>query len=190
VIKHPAEIRIGDTVIFDVPSFANSVGETIDSGTYTLTWYGRTNTAEKGASVTAAAYSDGWRVTIPSTTTADWVAGDWYFQLVAVSGSTEYLAGEGQFKTIASLAYTGTPGAFDGRSRAQVDLDQVQAAIRTILDGGAVQSYSIAGRNLSKYALADLLALETKLKAEVKREQTADLIRNGHGNPHNLFVRF
>ena len=190
MIKHPSEIRIGDTVIFDVPSFANSIGETIDSGSYTLTWYGRTNTASKGAAVTAAAYSDGWRVTIPSATTADWVAGDWYFQLVAVSGSTEYIAGEGQFKTIASLAFTGDPGAYDGRSRAQVDLDQVQAAIRTILDGGAVQSYSIAGRSLSKYALADLLALETKLKAEVKREQTADLIRNGHGNPHNLFVRF
>lgn len=189
MIKHPAEIRIGDTVIFDVPSFANSIGTTIDN-TYTLTWYGRTNTAEKGASVTATNQGDGWRVTIPSTTTADWVAGDWYFQLVAVSGFLQYLAGEGQFKAIASLAYAGTPGAFDGRSRAQVDLDQVQAAIRTILDGGAVQSYSIAGRNLSKYALADLLALETKLKAEVKREQTADLIRNGHGNPHNLFVRF
>lgn len=189
MIKHPAEIRIGDTVIFDVPSFANSIGTTIDNS-YTLTWYGRTNTASKGASVTGTNQGDGWRITIPSSTTDDWVAGTWYFQLVAVSGSTQYLAGEGQFKAIASLAYTGDPGAFDGRSRAQVDLDQVQAAIRTILDGGAVKSYSIAGRNLQKYELADLLALETKLKAEVAREQTADLIRNGQGNPHNLFVRF
>lgn len=189
MIKHPAEIRIGDTVIFDVPSFANSIGTTIDN-TYTLTWYGRTNTNHKGAAVTAADQGDGWRVTIPSATTADWVAGTWFFQLVAVSGSTQYLAGEGQFKAIASLAYTGQPAAFDGRSRAQVDLDQVQTAIRTILNGGAVKSYSVAGRNLQKYELADLLALETKLKAEVKREQTADLIRNGQGNPHNLFVRF
>jgi hypothetical protein len=135
VIKHPAEIRIGDTVIFDVPSFANSIGTTIDNS-YTLTWYGRTNTASKGASVTGTNQGDGWRITIPSSTTDDWVAGTWYFQLVAV------------------------------------------------------KSYSIAGRNLQKYELADLLALETKLKAEVKREQTADLIRNGQGNPHNLFVRF
>jgi hypothetical protein len=63
VIKHPAEIRIGDTVIFDVPSFANSIGTTIDN-TYTLTWYGRTNTNHKGAAVTAANQGDGWRVTI------------------------------------------------------------------------------------------------------------------------------
>ena len=189
MIKHPAEIRIGDTVIFDVPSFANNIGTTIDNS-YTLTWYGRTNTNHKGAAVTAANQGDGWRVTISSSTTETWVAGTWFFQLVAVSGSTQYLAGEGQFKAIASLAYSGQPAAFDGRSRAQVDLDQVQAAIRTILNGGAVKSYSVAGRNLQKYELADLLALETKLKAEVKREQTADLIRNGQGNPHNLFVRF
>jgi len=37
---------------------------------------------------------------------------------------------------------------------------------------------------------ADLLQLEGKLKAEVKREQAAALIANGLGNPFNLFVRF
>jgi hypothetical protein len=35
-----------------------------------------------------------------------------------------------------------------------------------------------------------LLALETKLKADVNREQKAQLIANGLGNPFNLFVRF
>jgi hypothetical protein len=38
--------------------------------------------------------------------------------------------------------------------------------------------------------LPDLLALETKYKAELKREQKAQLIANGLGNPFNLFVRF
>jgi hypothetical protein len=38
--------------------------------------------------------------------------------------------------------------------------------------------------------MADLLMLEGKLKAEVKREQAAQLQANGLGNPHNLFVRF
>ncbi len=108
MIKHPAEIRIGDTVIFDVPSFANSIGTTIDN-TYTLTWYGRTNTASKGAAVTGTDQGDGWRITIPSSTTTDWVAGTWYFQLVAVSGSTQYLAGEGQFKLLPALLTQAIP---------------------------------------------------------------------------------
>jgi hypothetical protein len=34
------------------------------------------------------------------------------------------------------------------------------------------------------------MQLESKLKAEVKREQMAELMANGLGNPHNLFVRF
>jgi len=66
----------------------------------------------------------------------------------------------------------------------------VQAAIRTIISGGAVKQYSIGNRNLQKYDLPDLLALETKLKAELKREQRAQLMANGLGNPFNLFVRF
>ena len=69
-------------------------------------------------------------------------------------------------------------------------MDAVQAAIRTIVAGGVAKEYTIGNRSLKKYDMADLLQLESKLKAEVKREQMADLIANGLGNPHNLFVRF
>jgi hypothetical protein len=66
----------------------------------------------------------------------------------------------------------------------------VQAAIRSIISGGAVAEYTIGSRRLKKMEMADLLALESKLKAEVKREQAAAMVANGLGNPHNLFVRF
>ena len=59
-----------------------------------------------------------------------------------------------------------------------------------IVAGGVAKEYTIGNRNLKKYDMADLLQLESKLKAEVKREQMADMIANGLGNPHNLFVRF
>ena len=91
---------------------------------------------------------------------------------------------------LAGLNYNGTPAALDGRTQAQKDLDAVQAAIRTIINGGVVRQYTIGNRSLSKYDLSDLLALETKLKADVNREQKAQLIANGLGNPFNLFVRF
>ena len=35
----PDTIYAGDTVIFDVPEFTDPVGNSIASGTYTLTWY-------------------------------------------------------------------------------------------------------------------------------------------------------
>ena len=90
---------------------------------------------------------------------------------------------------VASLA-SGTPVAFDGRSQAQKDLEAVQAAIRTIISGGAVAEYRIGTRSLKKYELSELLTLESRLKAEVVREKKAEMIANGLGNPSSLFVRF
>jgi len=97
--------------------------------------------------------------------------------------------GAGQIEVLPALSYAGTPGAFDGRSQAQQDLEAVQAAIRAIISGQAKQ-YSIGSRSFTKLDLGELMERESRLKAEVKREQMASLIANGQGNPHNLFVRF
>ncbi len=71
----PDLIYAGDTVIFDVPSFTNLIGTVIDSGTYTLKWYARTNTASEGTTITGTAEGDGWRITIQASTTTDFDAG-------------------------------------------------------------------------------------------------------------------
>ena len=60
----------------------------------------------------------------------------------------------------------------------------------SLMVGGAVQEYRIGTRSLKRYELAELLALESRLKSEVAREQKASLIANGLGNPHSLYVRF
>ena len=41
-----------------------------------------------------------------------------------------------------------------------------------------------------KYELAELLALESRYKAELVREKQAEMIANGLGNPRQTFVRF
>ena len=46
-------------------------------------------------------------------------------------------------------------------------LDNVEIAINNILAGGAVQSYSINGRNLQRYSLKELQDLRKQLKAEI-----------------------
>lgn len=46
-------------------------------------------------------------------------------------------------------------------------LDAVRTAIHAILTGGAVQSYSISGRNIQKYSLKELRDLEKELKREI-----------------------
>jgi hypothetical protein len=189
-VNIPAQIRAGDTVTWRDEAARDNLGNAIDSGSWTLTYYLRTNTASEGATVVGTAYGEGWELTIPAATSAGFDAGQWYWQALATRGSDKLTLGSGQLQVLAALSYAGSPGAFDGRSQAQKDLDAVQAAIRAIVSGGVVQEYKIGTRSLKKYEMADLIQLESKLKAEVKREQAATMVANGLGSPHNLFVRF
>lgn len=186
----PNLIYAGDTVIFDVPAFKDAIGTNIDSGTYTLTWYARTNTATEGTTVVGAAEGTGWRVTVPASTTTGFNGGLWTWQAIATYGTLQYTAGRGQFTVKVSAKYTGTPEAFDDRSRAEIDLSYVEAAIRTLAQGGMVQEYSIGGRSLRRYKMAELLQLQDGLKAEIAMERKAEKIRQGLGNPGLAKVRF
>lgn len=186
----PAEIRAADTVKWRDVSARDNLGNIIDSGSWTLTYYLRTNTASEGAAVVGVAYGNGWELTIPSATSAVFDAGQWYWQAIATQGSEKVTLGAGQLKVTPALSYAGSPAAFDGRSQAQKDLDAVDAAIRAIVSGGVVQEYTIGSRRLKKYDLGELQVLRSRLIAEVKREQAASLMAQGLGNPHNVFVRF
>ena len=186
----PKLVYAGDTVIFDVPAFTNSVGSQIDSGTYTLKWYARTNVNNEGANITGVVQADGWRVTVPSSTTANFDAGTWTWQAVATQDDEQYTAGRGQFTVKATAEYSGQPGPFDDRSRAEIDLEKVETAIRTLASGGMVQEYTIGGRNLKRYKMGELLQLRDTLKAEVDRERRAEKVRQGLGNPGVTRVRF
>jgi hypothetical protein len=186
----PELIYAGDTVIFDVPEFTDSIGTPVNSGTYTLKWYARTNTASEGTTITATTQSTGWRVTVPAGTTLGFDAGLWTWQAIATYSTLQYTAGRGQFTVKGSAAYTGTPGAFDDRSRAEIDLSYVETAIRTLSQGGMVQEYTIGNRNLKRYKMPELLQLRDVLKAEVDRERRAEKIRQGLGNPGVARVRF
>jgi hypothetical protein len=190
-VNIPAEIRAGDTVKWRDSAASDNLGNSIDSGSWTLTYYLRTDKANHGAVVVGSAYgAGGWELTISATTSAAFDSGHWYWQAIATKGSEKVTLGAGQLQVFDALSYTGNPGAFDGRTQAHQDLDAVDAAIRAIVSGGVVQEYTIGNRRLKKYDLAELQVLRSRLIAEVKREQAAASIAQGLGNPHNLFVRF
>jgi len=189
-VNIPSEIRAGDTIQWRDVEGVDNLGNTVSSAAYTLTYYLRFNAASEGATVVGTAYGTGWEFSIAAATSAGFDAGTWYWQAVATKTGSTITLGSGQSTVLAALSYSGTPAALDGRSQAQKDLDAVQAAIRAIVAGGVAKEYTIGNRSLKKYDLTDLLALETKLKADVNREQKAQLIANGLGNPFNLFVRF
>ena len=51
-------------------------------------------------------------------------------------------------------------------------LQKVRDAIDALMDGGAVQSYEINGRQLSHYSLAQLMDLEKRLLSMVNSERS------------------
>tara|TARA_R100000458_G_scaffold22392_2_gene20059 strand:+ start:529 stop:1116 length:588 start_codon:yes stop_codon:yes gene_type:complete len=186
----PDLIYPADTVIFDVPDFTDPIGDPVTNTNYALNWYARTNTASEGATITGVDEGAGWRVTVPSSTTTTFDAGTWTWQAIATYGSTRYTAGRGQFTVKASAYYIGTPGAFDDRSRAEIDLGHVETAIRTLAEGGMVQEYAIGGRSLKRYKMGELLQLKAELENEINMERRKEKMRQGLGNPGLAKVRF
>ena len=186
----PSLIRAGDTIVWDDVATKDNLGNLVTSTDYSLTYYLRTNSSSNGAIVAAVPNNLGWRSTIASSVSTGFVTGTWYFQAVASKTGSTLTIGSGQFTVEPSLAYAGAAGAYDGRSQAEKDLEAVTGAIRSMISGGAVQRYLIAGRELWKIPMQDLLLLQSRLKAEVAREKKAEMIANGLGNPHSVYVRF
>ena len=174
-----------------IPASQDVFGNSISSPDWAVVYYLRTNTGPVGATVNSSAYVDGFQFTIASNVTATFTAGNWFYQAVAnKSGAEKQTIYTGSFEVLKSLEYSGTAFNYDGRSQVEKDLEVIQTAIRTIISGGAVQEYKIGTRSAKKYELSELLALESRYKAELVREKQGEMIANGLGNPRATFVRF
>jgi hypothetical protein len=186
----PATIRAGDSYSWIELPGCDSLGNPITAATWTATLYLRFNKAAEAATIEGAARVDGgWDFAITAATSTGFDAGQWFYQLVATSGTQAVTLRTGSLEVLPALGYTGTATAFDGRSQAQIDLEAVQAAIRAIISKGARQ-YTIGSRSFTAADLGQLMQRESQLKAIVAREQAADSIAKGLGDPRSLFVRF
>lgn len=175
----------GDSVTWLDDATVDNLRNPITPPTWTLSY------AIRGAAVltlTATQSGSGWTTTMTKTQSATLTPGNYYWQAYATNGSSRVTIGSGKLVVKPNLSIQ--PAGFDGRSQVEIDLAAVQAAMRAIISGGAVQKYVIANRQIEKMAMADLITLESQLKYAVKLEQKAEAIKNGQGNPHNSFVRF
>lgn len=181
----PSKIVKSDSTSWVDCATQDVLGNAVTSADWTLTY------ALRGATtldLTAVAEGDGWKTSISAAQSGGLTAGIYYWQAIVTKGSERITLGSGQITVEADLLAAST--GFDGRSQARKDLDAVQAAIRAIISGGAVAEYTIGNRSVRKMGMESLIMLESKLKAEVVREEKAQAIANGLGDPNNLFVRF
>ena len=180
----PASIYSGDTVKFNIPA----TPDYSSSASWVATFVLKHNTGNDNISVTGVADGGGgWNFTVTAAQTTGLHVQDHWYQLSVTKSGERYTLAQGEIRVLANIPAAGN--TYDGRSQAQQDLDAVQTAIRSIISGQAKQ-YSIGSRSFTKLDLSDLIALESKLKADVAREKRAERIAKGLDSGRAVYVRF
>ena len=185
----PASLRAGTTVTWRDDSLVDPYGDPIQStDSWVLKYYIRTNSAS-GLTTTGSTYGTGWQFDLSTSDTAPLTKGDYFWQAIVSKSGTEYSVGTGALEVLQSLAYTGTtPGVIETRSQNKIDRDNIKAALRKFADG--MQEYSIGGRTFKRSNISDLHSELDRLNAIVMREDIAEKVAQGQGNPSRFFVRF
>lgn len=179
----PKQFTAGDSVTW----LDDAAQDGITSATWALTYVLRGATA---LTITATPEGTGWRSTITAAQSQSLTPGTYAWQASATSGLNRTTLGSGTLSVLADLAYAANPAAYDPRSQAEQDLDALRAEMRARVTGGSVQEYSIGNRSLKKMPMPDLIALESKLKADVTREQRRAKLAAGLDSGRAVFVRF
>lgn len=181
----PKTLVAGDSATWKDSRTCDNLRNSISSPDWTLHY------AIRGPSVldiTAQDENGVWVSRVLATDSLPLVPGRYYWQAYATKGTERITLGSGDIDIMPNL---GTAEInFDGRTQAKKDLDSCQAAIRSLLTGGAVRKYVIAGREVEKMSVADLLVLESNLKGQVLRENRQKKIASGQGDPMSVLVRF
>mgnify|MGYP003110750467 CR=1 FL=1 len=187
----PYEITAGTTIKWVDEATTAGLNDTISSPDWTLKYYLRTNKYNKAHIATGTQYqnSSGWQFTISATDSNNFDAGDWYWSAIATKSGEVFTLGDGQLLVRQSLIYSGTPNGIDNRTQTEKDLDNVEAAIRAMVQDKA-QEYSIGNRTFKRIELDKLRDLRAELKSRVASEKRYSLISQGLGDPKNLYVRF
>lgn len=174
--RPPAELRAGDTA-----KWTRTLADYPASAGWTLSYTAVGSTA--AYSFSASASGDDHAITVAAATTAAWTAGTYQLTEYAEKSGERYTLCTTTLRVLTDLAAVGAGGA-DVRSHARKVLDLIEAWLESKAPVAA--SYEIAGKKLSQYPLADLLALRDKYRAEVRAEERAAA---GFG-PARILTRF
>lgn len=136
--------------------------------------------------ITATASGGEYLVQVGPSQTANWTPGLYAWASWVERTGERYSIAQGQLtiKPDPAQIAAGT----DTRSAAEIALEMVQIKLRGLATA-AVESYTIAGRQLRNYPLADLVKLEAKLKSEVAAERRAAGIKDSTGTVRRVLVR-
>ena len=152
--------------------------------TWSATYY--FEKADANFAANAAASGSAFAVTVAASTTATYRAGKYRWRLVVTSAGVRKTVDEGWLEVLPDPAASGN---VDHRTPARVMLENVEAFLMDPTNLLAA-NYSVAGRALSRWSRADLLAERDRLRAEVRREESAERMGKGLNPRNRIAVRF
>lgn len=182
---NPGELYQGDRIRWieaGIPAEATAV----------TVWL-RGSAAGAGAQAVATSTAEGWQVELSQQTTSAMAAGQWSLQVVATVDGGALTVRRGALTVRRSLAFVGTPGAYDDRSQAEKDLAAIEEAIRVLATGA--QEYQIGsagggGRRLRRADLAELRRERDELRTRVAAEKRAEALAQGVATSRRILVKF
>jgi hypothetical protein len=177
----PREIAIGETLEWtkDLEDYPASL--------WTLTYYFRG--AGPGFDAVATADGDAHAITVPASTTANLVAGAYYWQAWAVSGSEKHMVDSGQATVKQGFNTVTTSTTVDRRSKVKKILDAIDDLIagRAVKD---VQQYMIGNRQLMHIPAEQLLSWRRYYAQLYANEQRRAKAKKGRPFFSNINVEF
>ena len=135
----------------------------------------------------ATATGETFSISLDPATTAAYAPGDYTWYLFAVGNGERVHVSSGAVEVLPDISDGSTP--LDGRSHVKKTLDALEAMI----EGKASkdqQSYSVAGRSLSRMSPDELLKWRARYRAEYAQEVAAGKIAAGKGNPNIIKTTF
>lgn len=155
---------------------------------YTMTYVARiTGGGNTEVQVTGTNYGAEYLFSVDSVTSAAFVPGYYHWQLeaVQVSSSNRIVIDRGAFTAVVDLDNSGA----DPRTHAEIMVGKIESLLSGKADAD-VANYSIAGRSLTKMSFDELVKAREHYKAEFRKEQVADRIRQGRETGNTVKVRF
>lgn len=180
----PENIVVGDFVQWRRTDLSGDYPNTA----YTMTYVARiTGGGNTEIQLLGTNYENDYLFTATSTTSASFVAGYYHWQLEAfqTSSNNRIVIDRGSFNIIVDLDINGT----DPRTHAEIMLGKIESLLSGKADAD-VANYSIAGRSLTKMSFDELIKVRDFYKAEFRKEQIADRIRQGRSTGSTVKVRF
>lgn len=177
-------IIAGDTL-----DFVTTLPDYPASGGYTLKYRLSPRTTGSAIDITCSAAGDDHRCGAAASVTATWAAGEYSWACWVEKGAERYGGTEYPWRGECTiLPNPATTTNYDSRSDARKALDAMNAFIAGSTDM-TVRRYTIGGRELERWPLADLLVARQRFASEVASEDAKARLNAGLGGGRKIQVR-